>query len=105
MNPVAQPDGYVLDLTALTQPVATANCVPAHVQVFSDAGSWFHVGLGVLSGYLSDPWNLALFAAFTGYEVSKAANDENWVRTGGKFIEYAIGLALAAAFRVAVGRT
>jgi hypothetical protein len=74
------------------------------VQVFSDAGSLFHVGLGILSGYVPDPWNLVLFSAFTGYEVSEAAKNENWTRTGGKFIEYAIGLALVEAFRVFVGR-
>jgi len=65
---------------------------PAEVQVFSDAMSIAHVGWGMLAAVMSSPYREALLMAFTGYQVSQTASGESWQRTGGEFIELALGL-------------
>lgn len=68
----------------------------AQPQIFTDAGSYAHVGIGFLAGYLSPNWALALSAAFIGYQLSQVAAGVPWSRTGGEVIEFAIGAAIAA---------
>jgi hypothetical protein len=70
--------------------------VPARPIVFTDWGSYAHVGVGYLAGYLSPAWALALTAAFVGYQLSQVSQGVSWERTGGEVLEFALGAALAA---------
>ena len=76
---------------------------PASIVMFTDSGSAWHVAMGILAGIVPEPWNLATVAMFSGYEVSKLGTGESAERTGGKFIEFGIGLLLAALIRLAGG--
>jgi hypothetical protein len=69
---------------------------PASIVMFTDSGSAWHVAMGILAGAVPDPWNLATVAMFSGYEVSKLGAGESAQRTGGKFVEFGIGILLAA---------
>ena len=69
----------------------------AGFKVFCDGGSVAHVGLGFFAGTLEAHQALTLFAAFTAYQVSKAATGELWTRTAGKFLEFTLGMVLAMA--------
>lgn len=92
--------GYVLDLSNFTQPIdQLQNIHAARVRIFADQGSWFHVGLGALTGFLPEPLNLAALTGWLGYEVSEGSSNEPWSDTGGKLIEFAIGLGIAAILR------
>lgn len=74
---------------------ANGGC-PAAVDMFSDAGSVWHLGLGMLAGsdLVTPSEKVMLFAAFTGYQVSQAESGETWCRIGGEFIEFALGMLL-----------
>jgi hypothetical protein len=76
---------------------------PASVVLFTDQGSLWHVLVGALAGAMPSPWNLGAAALFTGYEVSKLGSGETAERTGGKFVEFGLGLILAGLFRLAGG--
>ena len=75
----------------------------ANVFVFTDRGSFWHVIVGAAAGFAPAPWNLSVAAMFTGYEVSKMGAGETAQRTGGKFIEFGLGLVLAGLLRMAGG--
>src|ERR1039458_1050265 len=68
----------------------------AQPQVFTDMGSYAHVGVGFMAGYLSPGWALAIAAAFIGYQLSQVSAGVPWGRTGGEVIEFALGAAIAA---------
>jgi hypothetical protein len=68
----------------------------AQPQVFTDEGSYAHVGIGFLAGYLGSGWALAITAAFIGYQLSQVSAGVPWSRTGGEVIEFAMGAAIAA---------
>jgi hypothetical protein len=68
----------------------------AQPQVFTDVGSYAHVGVGFMAGYLSPGWALAIAAAFIGYQLSQVSAGVPWGRTGGEVIEFALGAAIAA---------
>ena len=72
-----------------------ASAHPARIDVFSDAGSWWHIIGGFMVGLLPAQYELALSTVFLGYELSEAATGEDWQRTGGKLIEFSLGLLLA----------
>jgi hypothetical protein len=76
--------------------------IPAHTVIFTDQGSAWHLAMGAIAGVVPPPWNLAAVAMFTGYEVSKLKNGESAARTGGKFLEFGLGL-VAAGLLVALG--
>ena len=84
-------------------PLEAVSVYPANVIVFTDRGSVWHVILGAVSGLSPAPWNLAVAAMFTGYEVSKLGAGESAERTGGKFVEFGIGLVIAGLLRLAGG--
>lgn len=67
---------------------------PAEVQIFTDSGSWLHFGFGLIAGSteVSAKEALIMFAAFTGYQLSQAQSGEQWSRTGGEFLEFALGM-------------
>lgn len=70
---------------------------PATVELFAGPGSITHFLVGMLAGsdILTPKASVMLLAAFTGYQVSQAQSGEPWSRTGGEFIEFAIGMLLA----------
>jgi hypothetical protein len=72
--------------------------IPATMVMFTDAGSWGHVLAGMVAGIIPPPWNLATLAMFGGYELSKLQAGESPARTGGKFIEFGLGLLGAGIF-------
>lgn len=76
---------------------------PATLALFTDQGSLWHVLMGAVAGALPSPWNMAGATVFTGYELSKLGSGETAERTGGKFVEFGIGLVLAGLFRLAGG--
>jgi hypothetical protein len=86
MTPVTA--GYMITLDAGPH--------PAEVQIFSDPMSIGHVGWGILAAVVPSPYREALLMAFTGYQVSQTASGESWQRTGGEFIELALGLVAGA---------
>lgn len=93
-----------LNLTPFTQAIdQVPNPHNATVRLFVDQGSYYHVGFGVLTGLLPEPWNFCLSALWTGYELSEGASQEPWQNTGGKFIEFGIGLALSGLVRAFLG--
>ena len=71
----------------------------ASVDIFSDSMSFFHVGYGILAGLQTPTILASMVAAFTGYQVSQAQSNEPWERTGGEFIELALGLGIAAGIK------
>lgn len=73
--------------------------IPARMVLFTDQGSIGHVLFGALAGVSSEPWNLAITALFGGYEVSKLQSGESPARTGGKFVEFGLGLIGAGLIR------
>lgn len=79
-------------LNAGCEPTAS----PANVELFTDAGSLAHVGLGALaaSQYFTPKDALALFAGFAGYQVSQAQAGEPWPRIAGELIEFGLGMLL-----------
>jgi hypothetical protein len=74
---------------------------PASVELFADSGSIVHLLFGMLAGsYMVAPKDSVLMlAAFTGYQVSQAQSGESWSRTGGEFLEFAIGMLLGSQAR------
>lgn len=72
----------------------------AIVTVFPDRGGFFHFALGFIAGVAPAPLNMAILAGFSGYELSKADQGITWRETGGKFIEFGIGVALASLLKV-----
>ncbi len=68
---------------------------PAEISIFEDGMSLLHVMYGVMVGISKPPYNDMLLALFTGYQVSQAATKEPWSRTGGEFVELAIGIGLS----------
>ena len=67
------------------------------MDVFTDSGSIFHMGLGFLSGMVPTEWALLIFSLFSGYEIGHIqTTGETLQRTGGKFVEYGIGAGLGA---------
>lgn len=68
----------------------------AQPEVFTDWGSYAHVGVGFLAGYLGPGWALAIATAFVGYQLSQVSAGVPWSRTGGEVIEFALGAAVAA---------
>jgi hypothetical protein len=84
-------------MLSVADPIGAMRCrpVPARLLVFTDAGSIGHVLSGAVVGIIPPPWNLAVLSVFGGYELSKHESIE---RTGGKFIEFGLGLAAAGIF-------
>ena len=72
---------------------------PASVDLFTDSMSLVHVGLGMLAGSLPPEYSVLILAAFIGYQVSQATTGEPWTRTGGEFIEFALGMAAMLAYQ------
>jgi hypothetical protein len=83
-----------LGSVAVTIPDYVNPCrpIPARFILFTDAGSVGHVLSGVLAGIVPPPWNLGVLCLFGGYELSKLNAGESAARTGGKFIEFGLGL-------------
>jgi hypothetical protein len=79
---------------------APGNPHPAVVQMFSGWGTPYHIALGFAAGLIDEPMRSAIFAAFTGYQISQVGQGQSWASTGGELIEFAIGLALAALTRL-----
>lgn len=69
---------------------------PSNLEIFSDGMSWLHLGWGVLAGLQDYTSMSAMITLFTGYQVSQAQSNEPWGRTGGEFIELAVGLGIAS---------
>jgi len=72
--------------------------VPYHqprADLFTDAGSLGHLALGWVAGRLSGPDALAIFALFSGYQVSQSASGESWPRIGGELLEFGLGMLIA----------
>lgn len=67
---------------------------PAEVQIFTDAGSLLHFGLGYVAGSRAVLGKEAamILAAFIGYQLSQVQSGEQWSRTGGEFLEFALGM-------------
>jgi hypothetical protein len=78
---------------ALNSESAKTGGYPATVEMFADAGSFVHVLVGYLAGskIASPKLSVAVLAAFIGYQVSQAESGEPWSRTGGEFLEFALG--------------
>jgi hypothetical protein len=74
----------------------TLDLTTAQPIVFTDWGSYAHVGIGFLAVHLGPGWGLALAAAFVGYQLSQVGQGVSWERTGGEVIEFALGAAIAA---------
>lgn len=72
---------------------------PAHVELFSDVGSVFHIAIGAAAAVLPGEWALVLAAAFIGYQISQVATGATWERTGGELIEFALGMGGVLAYR------
>jgi len=77
---------------------------PAKVSVFTDAGSLWHVLFGVLAGLSGPSGAMIGVSGFLAYEVSETDEAESWERTGGKLLEFTIGLVLARLIQMAGGR-
>lgn len=82
-----------LDLTLNNESVQTGG-YPATVTMFDGAGSIAHLLFGFLTGsdVVSPKTAVVLLAAFIGYQVSQAQSGEPWSRTGGEFLEFALGM-------------
>ena len=67
---------------------------PAEVQMFTDPGSLLHFGFGWVAGSpaVSPKVAIMMLAAFIGYQLSQAQTGEQWSRTGGEFLEFALGM-------------
>jgi hypothetical protein len=92
--------GVLIDLSAFDQMAGLQRANVPILDVFSDAGSFWHVLLGGLVGLI--PGGLyegAAGLAFSGYEVSKLAAGESAQRVAGSLVEFSIGLLLAALIR------
>ena len=78
---------------------------PAQVTVFDDIGSLGHLLFGFLagSGAVTSKTAIALLAGFIGYQVSQAQAGEPWSRTGGEFIEFALGMLGGMSMREVTG--
>lgn len=74
---------------------------PAAVTVFSDSGSLVHLLFGFLCGsdWISPKGSVMLLSGFIGYQVSQAESGEPWSRTGGEFLEFALGMLGAMSMR------
>lgn len=68
---------------------------PPSFCVFTDAGSLGHLALGWFAGTLSGPDALALFAIFTGYQLSQSHTGESWPRIGGELLEFGLGMLVS----------
>jgi hypothetical protein len=68
---------------------------PPNFQAFTDVGSIGHLALGWFAGSLSGPDALAIFAVFTGYQLSQSSTGESWPRIGGELLEFGLGMAIA----------
>ena len=81
-----------LELTLNPASVA-AGGTPATVELFAGSGSFFHLMVGYLAGsqIVTPKLSTAILSAFIGYQVSQAAAGESWSRTGGEFLEFALG--------------
>lgn len=73
---------------------AAAGGHPAEVQIFTDTGSLLHFGLGWIAGSpaVSAKEAVMLLAAFIGYQLSQVETGEQWSRTGGEVLEFALGM-------------
>ena len=76
---------------------------PATLTLFTDQGSVWHVIFGAVAGAMPPPFNIGAAALFTGYELSKLGSGETAQRTGGKFVEFGLGLLIAGLLRIAGG--
>ena len=67
----------------------------APLEIFPDANSLLHVGLGWVAGRLDPADALIIALAFAGYQIAQAEGGEPWGRTGGELVELALGMLLA----------
>jgi hypothetical protein len=75
-----------------------ASLAPRRAQIFTDSGSWGHLGWGVLTGVLPPHAAVGSLAIFTGYQLSEG-QQEPWARTGGEFFELALGIFIGSMIR------
>lgn len=76
--------------------IATRSSAAHYRNVLTDGGSICHVLTGWAAGHGTATEALAVFALYSGYQVSQAgAGDEPLYRVGGELIEFAIGMLLA----------
>lgn len=71
---------------------------PASVELFAGPGSIAHLLFGMVAGSdaVTPKESVMMLAAFTGYQVSQAQSGEPWTRTGGEFLEFALGMLLGS---------
>lgn len=82
-----------IDLALNAETLATGG-YPSEVTVFDGPGSIAHVLFGFLAGsnVVTPKEAVMMLAAFAGYQVSQAQSGEPWSRTGGEFLEFALGM-------------
>ena len=70
---------------------------PSSVTMFEGIGSPLHIAFGWLagSGLVTPQEAIVMLAAFAGYQMSQAQAGEPWTRTGGEFLEFALGMLIA----------
>src|SRR5215471_1917742 len=85
-----------LNLTLNNESVKTGG-FPAQVKLFDGVGSIAHMLFGFLAGsdVVTPKESVMMLAAFIGYQVSQAQSGEPWSRTGGEFLEFALGMLAA----------
>ena len=88
--------GIMIDLSAFDQLAGIERAYTPTVDVLTDAGSFWHVLLGIGAGVLPVGIGGASAVAFSGYELSKIAAGESAARVAGSLLEFATGLLLAA---------
>lgn len=98
--------GYVVTFdpccsVSMPNPPDTDTNHSAQMTIFGRQQSLWHVAIGALAGFLGSPLDMAVFAAFAGYQVSQAASGESWQSTGGEFVEFGAGVVLAKLLGVA----
>jgi hypothetical protein len=72
---------------------------PAQVQMFCDAGSVAHFLYGMVAGsdVVGSRGAVVMLSLFIGYQVSQLEAGASWSRTGGEFLEFAVGMLAAMA--------
>lgn len=88
-----------VDLIALDNVAGIKNATDPTIQIFTDAGSFWHILLGATVEPLADDFPLTLAMMFSGYEVSKLAGGESASRIAGTYIEFGLGMLLSALIR------
>ena len=92
--PIAALPGTIQSPAAPTPPAGPVYHPPVF-DLWSDAGSLAHLGIGFLAGRMSAPSALAIFAIFMGYQIGQTHSGESWPRVGGELVEFGLGMLLS----------